>query len=351
MKILELITPSRLGGAERYVGWISREFQDRGHEVTVGMRTCDAVEKFYDSLGLKVELLAISGKLNPFAKGRIRKLIDDFGPDIVHTHLSTASLWGLKAADELTVPGFGHVHSYNSVSPYRAASALIAVSSAVKQHLISSGVSADLIHVVYPASNVFNARPAEDISVLSDNVITCASQLRDDKGVRVLFEAFTHILARVPDANLVFCGAGPLRSELAELALEECLPIHFVGYRNDVPSVFAASAVAVLPSLKPEGYGLSLVEAQAVGTPVIASRVGGVPEAMIDGLTGMTVEPGNASALAEAILALIENKNERNRMGVAGKEFSATRSVQTSAAHLLELFAAPSGNRTDGPNF
>lgn len=338
MKILELITPSRLGGAERYVGWISGEFQKRGHDVLIGMRACDAVEKFYVSLDLPVVLLAISGKLNPFAKGRVRDLIDDFRPDIVHTHLSTASLWGLKAARDLNVPGFGHVHSYNSISPYRAGHAFIAVSNAVKEHLISSGLAADRMHVIYPASSIVATEPAEDIASLGENVIACASQLREDKGIRVLFGAFKQVLLRVPDANLVFCGDGPLRSELAEQALEESLPVHFVGYRSDVPSVFAASAVAVLPSLKPEGYGLSLFEAQAVGTPVIASRVGGVPEAMIHGITGMAIEPGNEQALAAAILDVLENKVVRDRLGTAAKEFAATRDIQASADHLLGVF-------------
>jgi hypothetical protein len=91
---LELITPSRLGGAERYAGGVSRELINRGHDVWIGIRECQPVEDFFESLGIPTRKLRISGKLNPFAKARTIALIKEFMPDIVHTHLSTASHWG-----------------------------------------------------------------------------------------------------------------------------------------------------------------------------------------------------------------------------------------------------------------
>jgi len=343
VRILELITPSRLGGAERYVGWISKEFEREGHEVLIGIRPCAPVENFYAGLGISVERLAISGKINPFASRRLRVLISQYQPDIVHTHLSTASYWGLRAARRLGVTAFGHVHSFNTVLPYRAATRVIAVSQAVRKHLIAKGISSEKITVVHPASAIACTKPAPDIAALGPRVVACAARLRTDKGIKVAFEAFSRIAGSYPDAWLVLCGDGPLHQALKVEAVSRNLNVMFTGYREDVPCVFAASAVAVLPSLRPEGYGLSLVEAQAVGTPVIASAVGGACEAMIDGTTGIGVEPGDAKALAHAMSLMLSDEESRRRMGRAASEFAANRTVEESSRQLLREFMAPAG--------
>lgn len=341
MRILELITPSRLGGAERYVGWISREFEKQGHEVLIGIRPCAPVEEFYAGLDLNVERLAISGKINPFASRRLRALISRYQPDVVHTHLSTASYWGLRAARRLGVPAYGHVHSFNTVLPYRAALNVIAVSDAVRKHLIARGISSDKVTVVHPASAITCIKPAPDIAALGEKVISCAARLRTDKGIKVAFEAFASIADSYPDAWLVLCGDGPLHQALQAEAVDRKLKALFTGYREDVPCVFAASAIAVLPSLRPEGYGLALVEAQAAGTPVVASAVGGACEAMVNGKTGIGVEPGNVPALANAMSALLSDDEARCRMGRAAAEFAKTRTVEESSRQLLREFNAP----------
>jgi glycosyltransferase involved in cell wall biosynthesis len=335
LRVLELITPSRLGGAERYVGWIVQELINRGHEVLIGIRPCEPVEQFYSSLGPPMKRLAISGKLNPFAKSRTVKLIREFQPDIVHTHLSTASHWGLKAAVSAGVPGVGHMHSFNSIGPYKNATRIISVSNAVKNHLCEHGF--DNVDVVYPASPILNATPASDILQLGKHVVACAARLREDKGIKTLATAFAMVQRELPGATLVICGDGPLRTELEELAKETGLRLTLAGYRDDVPSVFAASAVAVLPSLRPEGYGMVLYEAQAVGTPVVASEIGGATEA-VGPESGFLVPPGSATALASAILDIIGNPEKRSTMSAAALRFARTRNMKSSVDALLNVF-------------
>jgi glycosyltransferase involved in cell wall biosynthesis len=341
LRILELITPSRLGGAERYVGWISKEFERQGHEVLIGIRPCAPVEAFYESLNLNVETLAISGKFNPFASRRLRALIARYRPDVVHTHLSTASYWGLRAARRLRVPGYGHVHAFNTVFPYRAASNVIAVSEAVRKHLVAKGIRAEKINIVHPASEIQCPMPAADIAALDGKVIACASRLRTDKGIRVAFEAFARVSKKCPDTWLVLCGDGPLLQALKSEATDRKLQVLLTGYRDDVPNVFAASDIAVLPSLRPEGYGLSLVEAQAVGTPVVASAVGGACEAMVDGKTGIGVAPGNVERLSAALAKLLVDDEARKCMGRAAADFASTRTVEASSRQLIRAFSMP----------
>lgn len=336
MRILEIITPSRLGGAERYLGWLVQEFEQLGHEVLLGVRPCPVVEAFYRELGIPYRSMAISGKLNLRAQGRIEAVIDHFKPDVVHTHLSTASTWGLRAAAAKGIPGVGHVHANNTAGPYRKAAHLVTVSASVRDYIAEQGLDPARCEIIHPASLVRGAVPAPDITALGDSVISCAARLHEDKGVRVLFEAFKIVSKTRRDATLVYCGDGPLRAPLQRAAAG--LPVHFVGYRPDVPSVFAASAVSALVSTRPEGYGLSLIESQAVGTPVIAADAGGAVEAMIDGTTGIAVPMNDPKATARAILSLLGDSDLRQRVGEAGKEFAKTRTVRRSAEQLVALF-------------
>ncbi|MEO7453424.1 MAG: glycosyltransferase family 4 protein [Fimbriimonadales bacterium] len=332
MRILEIITPSRLGGAERYVGWISRELINRGHDVLIGIRKCDQVEDFYRSLDIPMRELRISGKLNPFVKSRTVSLINEFVPDVVHTHLSTASHWGLAAAKQLNVFGVGHMHSFNTVAPYKSASSMIAVSNAVKEHLAEHGISAS---VVYPSSVIGDVSPSPDVAALG-TVIACAARLREDKGIGVLVEAFSSLGRN--DVALVLCGDGPMKEQIEQRAATDRLNMHCLGYRPDVPSVFAASTIAVLPSIRPEGYGMALYEAQAVGTPVVGTRAGGSVEAMVDGVTGIAVPPNDVGALAAAMSKLLDDSVYREDIAANCKTFAEKRSISASVDALVSVF-------------
>ena len=339
MRILEILTPSRLGGAEKYVGWISKEFRAMGHEVLVGIRECPQVEAFYQSLNVDVEVIKIAGKLNPFAHGRVKAFARNFRADIVHTHLSTGSKWGLSAAKSIGIPGIGHVHSFNSMQPYRDALKIIAVSNAVKEHILRNGFASEKVDVVHPSSKIDISEPPYDIQRFDGLTICCASRIRQDKGVEVLFRAFELVHARIPNTRLLFCGDGPLLWKLQSRAATQSLPVSFLGFRPDVAGILAASDVAVQPSIAREGFGLSILEAQAVGTPVVASNVGGVSEAMVPGRTGLLVEPADPYQLAEALITLLTEEGTRMRMSQEARAFASQRTIERSAAELLAVCA------------
>ena len=227
------------------------------------------------------------------------------------------------------------MHSFNSVGPYANATRMIAVSNAVKTHLVDAGFPMANVAVVYPSSVIDNREPAPDIAALGHPIISCAARLREDKGMGVLLEAFAEVQKRMPKASLVLCGDGPMRSEIDA---RKQLNVHCLGYRADVPAVFAASAMSVLPSIRPEGYGMALYESQAVGTPVVTTAAGGTEEAMIDGVTGIVVPPSSAQDMASAIISIAENPEKRREMTIAAKTFAETRTVEASADELLKTF-------------
>lgn len=155
-------------------------------------------------------------------------------------------------------------------------------------------------------------------------VLGTVARLAPQKGLATLLRAFALLeeqLAGAFDVKLVLVGDGPLLSELQALAgqLGIAPRVIFTGMRRDIPELLHSFDIFVLPSLT-EGLPLTVLEAMAAGLPVVASRVGGIPEAVLDGQTGFLVTPGQDAALAEKLGCLVQQPERRRRMGAAGRQ-------------------------------
>ncbi|MEE8078827.1 MAG: glycosyltransferase family 4 protein [Pseudomonadales bacterium] len=159
-------------------------------------------------------------------------------------------------------------------------------------------------------------------------VVTAVGRMIPLKGMQVLMSAAPAILADRPKAHLVLAGDGPLRSELQAQAARSAYGdrIHLPGAlsRRDVARLFADADVCVAPGIvdttgRAESFGITMEESMASGLPCVGSRVGGIPETIGDGVTGLLIEPGNPSVLASAILQLVDDAELRQRMGRAGQ--------------------------------
>lgn len=141
-------------------------------------------------------------------------------------------------------------------------------------------------------------------------------------GPDYLLQAFALVLRKFPQAELFLAGKGEMDAELRILAKELGIfrKVRFLGFVDDVAEVMVRMDLTVMPSLR-ESFGVAALESQALGVPVVASRVGGTPEVIRDGETGSLVPPGDEKALADAIIKLLEDKNLRARMGKAGRKF------------------------------
>lgn len=342
MRILTVITPSRLGGAEKYAGWLCKWESENGHAAAVACKPIPAVADWYKGLGLQVLTPNIAGKLNLCAVNRLRKIIRETRADVVHTHLSTASLWGSIAARKEDIACVSHVHSLNTRTAFRFATKIIAVSGAVKSHLVSQGIDPEAIEVVYPAqmSHAAPTFPAEDISALGPRVVTCASHLRKEKGQHILLQAFAEAAKEFPDARLVLAGEGAFANELQTLAKDLQIEDKTIltGFRSDMPSVFAASRIAVLPTIGAEGMPLVLREANAAGTPAIATDVGGVREIVRDGLNGYVVPPGDIAALQARLRELLSDKGPLEKMKAEALKAAKSWTFEDSARACMKVF-------------
>lgn len=168
-------------------------------------------------------------------------------------------------------------------------------------------------------------------------VLGVVARLNPEKGVRYALEAMPRVLRAVDDVHLLIVGYGPLEEELKALAngLEVADHVHFLGPRRDVAVLFRLFDIYVLPSVS-EGLPLVILEAMAAGKPMVASRVGGVPEAVEDGRTGILVEPERPDRLADALIGLLSDRERRERFGAAARESFGTRFTAKVMAEQYE---------------
>lgn len=382
LKILFLITQLEPAGTQKGALSLARALEQRGHSVTVA--TMYDKGEYADLFRRRYGVEIIDLKMKPpgrasrwarvasFAGGvfRLWKLMrrgscdvfqafgpysNELGPIIawaggipVRVTAQRNSLKGQPARltflDRLVANSF-LVHK------------IVAVSEATRRNYIE-------VQKIHPAKlttiqNGIDARdfsresiPTEDLTRLTGElalppgarkVITIA-RLDPQKGHRFLIEAIPSIRNRIPNAHFLWVGEGSERENLvnqaARLGVGDC--IHLLGARQDVQPLMAVSDLFVLPSLR-EGMSNSLLEAMALGLPVVATKVDGSSEVIQDGRTGRLVPAEDTQALAETVSSLLAAEDLRKEMAAAAREvvrneFSAERSVSGFEQLYLELY-------------
>ncbi len=285
--------------------------------------------------------------LDAWAMLALWRLLRRERPGLVHTHTSKAGVVGRFAAWLARVPvvihtPHGHIFYgyYGTVTSaiIRLLERLLAkitdrivtltdrgaqehvqykIAGAEKFATIHSGI--DLIH--FRSVQVNPAVKRKELGLPPEGpIIGTLGRLVPIKGQEWLLKAAPRVLAEFPQACFVIIGDGPMLGELRQLTsqLGIGLRVVFLGAREDVPECLAALDLFVLPSLN-EGMGRALLEAMAVGCPVVATCVGGIPDIVADGATGLLVPPRDDRALAEAILTLLRDRSRRAAYGEAAR--------------------------------
>lgn len=206
---------------------------------------------------------------------------------------------------------------------------MIAVSDFVKNWIVNSlGIPSEKVIRLYNGVNRSRFRKGDASKIIDEfaipfprRILLTAAWLRKEKGIHDLIAAFAEIAFECPDAILFVVGDGPERESLMNFCRDLKLDpkVIFTGYRSDVQDFMACADVFVLPSVYPEAYGNVLAEAKTAGKAVVSTRVGGIPEVIEDGVTGILVEPGDSGALAEAIRSLLGDRKLREGMGTRAR--------------------------------
>ena len=288
------------------------------------------------------------------------------GVDVVHAHWAIPTgPAAVMAAKRLQVPSVITMHGgdvyVNPEQGYdfptrwyvrpvlhwtlRQAGALTAITEDCRQHALRAGAPAEHIRLVFNGTDLRRFSPGTDgtgSQRFGPHMIFACRQLFPRKGIRFLLEAGAQLKPRFPDLQIVLAGDGFERPELARLATELGIAsqVTFLGWvaNEELPPYYRAAAVSVIPSLE-EGFGIPAAEAMGCEVPVVASDAGGLPEVVEDGVTGLVVPRGDATALAGAIGTLLADPERRRRMGQAGRE-RALRLFDwdRSAAQFEELY-------------
>jgi len=200
---------------------------------------------------------------------------------------------------------------------------IIAVSKVIKNQLVQMGVKENRIQVIYNGVdlNLFKMK-----KIYWDHperfIVGVVARLEKEKGIEFLLKATQMVQEFIPSARAIIVGDGPERKKLEWLASQLGLKekIQWVGYQESIEKWYHFFDVLVLPSVKRESFGITLVEAMASGIPVVASKIGGTSEIIDDKINGLLVPPGNSDKLAEAIIYLYNNRAETKEMIRKGRD-------------------------------
>jgi glycosyltransferase involved in cell wall biosynthesis len=317
------------GGQEQSLG-LALALAARGEEVRFIAQSGSALAERLKGTYLNWEAIALRGAAGVGAAFGLTRRFLAAEPEIVHVHDSAAVASGALGAR--MAGGIPVVVTRRTQRPLRGGwlgrvkygwcERVICVSEAVKRQHFEVGLPEELLTVIpdFVDCRHFDPGSAGPRDPAGPPTMLIMGQLSADKGHRVLLDAMHDVIGRAPEARLRIAGRGEeeprLRAQAGALGLAG--RVEFTGFLNDVRGALAQADVFVQPSLW-EGLGLAVLEAMAMGKPVVVSDAGGLPESVVEGETGLVVRAGDAGALGEAILFLIRNPDRAREMGEAGR--------------------------------
>ena len=336
MKILHVETGRHLYGGPQQVVYLVSALNDGGHDCTLVCPPGSGIDTAARERGIRVQNLFCAGDLDlPFAY-RLTQYINEARPAIVHCHSRRgADVLGGLAASFADVPAVVSRRVDNperqvlATLRYRPFRRIIAISEAIAAVLRELGIDSERIAVIRSAVDADRFAGIPDRVSFCDRfglpadsfVVGAAGQLIERKGYGVLLDAVAALAGSNPDLRVLIFGEGALEPELrarsAALGLEHC--VQFPGFDAELDDWMGCFDLFVHPALA-EGLGVVTLKAQAAGVPVIASRAGGLPEAVADDVTGLLVPPGDSAALRDAIAVLMADDERRQAFGTAGRE-------------------------------
>jgi glycosyltransferase involved in cell wall biosynthesis len=310
--------------------------------------------------GLDVMPIPLRGEASLSAYFALREIIRDKKPDIVHVHSRRgADLWGPLAAKFSGTPLI-ITRRVDNPEPrllaklrYGMATRVVGISQKICEVLQGEGVPESKLRCIRSGVDTHTYFPSASRGYLTEQfgiapqekVVVMAAQFIPRKGHATLLDAIPEILAATSHTRFLLLGKGPLLETVQARAESFGNHVLVPGFRTDFDRILPECSLLVHPA-EMEGLGVVLLQAAACGVPVVASRAGGIPEAVKDGISGRLVPPGDAAALAREVIELLNNDALRNTMSGEARRFAVEElSVETTARANLALYEEILGGR------
>lgn len=363
MRVLLLISSSGFYGAEAVVANLSMGLDRLGCRAVVGSlrnihQPGNGFEERIEELRIPLERIPCRRRVDPACAQRIRELLSSGEFDVLHTHGYKADFHGAWAARHSGVRLIATCHNWIATDlrgrmydlldrlTLRSFRQVVAVSGPVSRSLRRFGIPEDRIHIIPNGVDIrrFSAASvrAQTAPAHEGPVLGFIGRLSDEKGLDLLLRAIPGILRRYPKTVLLVAGDGAARTRLEALAADLGVigSVRFLGRRDDIEAIYTEFDVLALPS-RNEGAPMTVLEAMAAGVPVLATRVGGVPEIVREGQTGVLVDPNSVAAIEQGLIALLAAPDLRARMRVEARKLAETRhSCESMAREYMELYCS-----------
>jgi glycosyltransferase involved in cell wall biosynthesis len=351
-----------IGGTEAQLMEIAEHLDPERFAVTVvALKGEGAIAKEMRKRGIKVVALNGAGKMDARVFFRFFSLVRAEQPDVIHSFLPLANYVGMIVGRMLGISVL--IASYRGVEQQRSkfwvwgdrlvvrlAQATTCCSDAVRQSVIEwFGGDTSKYITIYNGIDVERFHRVSTLTKsdlgLREGIATIGTVCRLDeptKGLAVLLKGIAQLnqISNIPPFQLLLVGDGPSATSLRRLSEELGLTeiVVFAGLRCDVEQILPLLDLFVLPSLS-EGFGIALVEAMAAGCPVVATAVGGIPEVVQTGRTGMLIPAGDSKALTEALADLLKDQSKARVFGRDGQRWVGTQfAVSTMVHHHESLY-------------
>jgi len=355
LRVMRIIARMNVGGPAVQVSGLMRGFDAQKFEQELVTGYCAADEADYlEKVATDVKAIRIDGlgrsikpRADLTALFAIIKEIRKFKPDVIHTHTAKAGVLGriasiLSGQKSIRVHTFhGHLlNGYFGTAKTKLVilvekvlaiftDQLLAVGAKVKDDLLAAGIGEPNKFGVMPPGLQLADVPSKTSSRkelgLKDDAVYCAfiGRITQIKRPDRFLDVVAEVKSRGVDLNFIVAGAGELLQYCQTRAINENLPVTFLGWREDIEVILAAADFVILTSDN-EGTPLSLIQAGMVGIPVVATNVGSTNEIVVDGETGFLTDL-SVDQLTEAVTKLVTDSSLRAQMGAAGKEYTMAR--------------------------
>ncbi len=354
MKILYVDTEQIWRGGQEQLFTLMLGMKERRHSVCLAAPAGSLLRRRASESQVRTFSFFQRSEWSPMALCRLHKIFGQEHFDVVHFNTPVAVLLGGIVSWWRETPvrvcsrrvNFPLRNRLSLIKYNRVLDGIITVSESIRGTLIGGGVWPELVSVIYEGVDVGwidRLPPSAAVPRINGPLVGTVAHLSEEKGHSTLLEAVSQIDPRFSDVTFLFIGEGELREHLERQVRLMSLEgrVKFTGFRADPEAIMKTLDIFCLPSLS-EGLSSAILAAMACRLPVVATRVGGIPELVVDGVTGFLVPSRNPDELREALSQLLSSAPLRRRMGSAGREriesyFTLKRKLDETETLYLQL--------------